>query len=214
MEKNRLMIQEQLIPRGIKDINVLDAMEKVPRHQFVPLDMQREAYEDRALPIGENQTISQPYMVAIMTELLSINKDCAVLEIGTGSGYQAAILARLAKEVYTIERIPALKNNAEKRFYELGYNNIYTKLGDGSKGWGGGMLFDRIIVTAATPTVPQVLIDQLRDLGIIVAPVGERTLQTLIILTKDTKKYGQTLNTKYHTQCVFVPLIGKYGWDI
>ncbi|MBF0473501.1 MAG: protein-L-isoaspartate(D-aspartate) O-methyltransferase [Nitrospirae bacterium] len=207
------MIHSQLISRGITDKFVLDAMDKVPRHLFVPLDLQEEAYDDRALPIGENQTISQPYMVALMTELLSLNNNCTVLEIGTGSGYQAAILAHIAFKVYTIERIPTLLQEAEKRFIDLRYNNIFTKLGDGSKGWGEGLLFDRIIITAAAPSVPQVIINQLADPGIIVAPVGERYSQSLVIITKDTKKYGNTLNTQYQTPCIFVPLIGKYGWS-
>jgi protein-L-isoaspartate(D-aspartate) O-methyltransferase len=209
MKPSIVMIQTQLTPRGIKDKNVLSAMENVPRHLFVSSDMIDQAYDDRALSIGENQTISQPYMVAKMTELLNLNSDCLVLEIGTGSGYQAAILAQIAKKVYTIERLPSLAKEAEKRFIELGYNNIYTKVSDGTLGWGEKLLFDRIIITAAAPKIPDVLIEQLKDKGIIVAPVGERFTQTLIILTKD----GETLKSEYQTPCVFVPLIGKYGWD-
>lgn len=211
------MVVTQLIPRGIKDKKVLSAMEKVPRHYFVPSDIKDQAYEDRALPIGQGQTISQPYMVALMTELLYLDSACVVLEIGTGSGYQAAVLAQIAKEVYTIERIPSLKEEAQKRFNDLGYNNIYTQHGDGTNGWDSGLrdkkIFDRIIITAAASSVPQIIIEQLRDPGIIVAPVGERTSQMLNIITKDTKKYGKTLNIEYQTPCIFVPLIGEHGWE-
>lgn len=203
-----MMVDYQLIPRGIKDERVLAAMRKVPRHLFVPEYIRHSAYEDMALPIGEDQTISQPYMVAIMTELLELKGNEKVLEIGTGSGYQAAILAELAKEVYTIERFHSLAEEARKRIRELGYDNVYIIVGDGTKGLEEKAPFDRIIVTAAAPRIPEPLINQLTEGGIIVAPVGERFSQVLI---KGRKEKGNIIE-EYHTPCVFVPLVGEYGW--
>ncbi|MCX7913077.1 MAG: protein-L-isoaspartate(D-aspartate) O-methyltransferase [Thermodesulfovibrionales bacterium] len=203
-----LMVETQLIPRGIKDKRLLDVMRKVPRHLFIPETSWDDAYEDMALPIGENQTISQPYMVAIMTELLELKGDERVLEIGTGSGYQAAILGELAGEVYTIERIEALAHKAKNRLGEMGYTNIYVVIGDGSKGLPEKSPFDRIIITAATPEIPECLKSQLAEGGIIVAPVGQRFSQILI----KAKKIKGTFKQEYHTPCIFVPLIGEYGW--
>jgi protein-L-isoaspartate(D-aspartate) O-methyltransferase len=203
-----MMVDYQLIPRGIKDQRVLAAMRKVPRHLFVPEYIRHSAYDDMALPIGEDQTISQPYMVAIMTELLELNGDEKVLEIGTGSGYQAAILAELAREVYTIERFSILAEQARKRLEELGYNNVFVVVGDGTKGLEEKAPFDRIIITAAAPKIPEPLVKQLKEDGIIVAPVGERFSQILI---KGKKKKGEIVE-EYHTPCVFVPLVGEYGW--
>jgi protein-L-isoaspartate(D-aspartate) O-methyltransferase len=211
MDDQRLrqfMVETQLIPRGIKDSRVLEAMKKVPRHLFVPETFKESAYADMALPAGEGQTISQPYMVAVMTELLELSADETVLEIGTGSGYQAAILAELAKEVYTVERIPELAAQAEKRLLNLGYKNIHVIVADGTKGLGDYGSFDRIIVTAAAPQIPQPLIDCLKEGGIIVAPVGDRFSQILV----KGKKHKNILAEQYHTPCVFVPLIGEYGW--
>lgn len=202
------MVDYQLVSRGIKDERVLAAMRKVPRHLFVPEYIRHSAYEDMALPIGENQTISQPYMVAIMTELLELQGNEKVLEIGTGSGYQAAILAELAKEVYTIERFSSLAEEARRRLIELGYDNVYVIVGDGTKGLEEKSPFDRIIVTAAAPKIPEPLINQLSENGIIVAPVGERFSQILI---KGKKEKGKLIE-EYHTPCVFVPLVGEYGW--
>ncbi|MCE5194015.1 MAG: protein-L-isoaspartate(D-aspartate) O-methyltransferase [Nitrospiraceae bacterium] len=207
-EMRKEMVDLQLILRGIKDIRVINAMRKVPRHLFVSEAIQYKAYDDIALPIGEGQTISQPYMVAAMTELLELKGDEKILEIGTGSGYQAAVLAELAKEVYTIERIPALGQKAEETFKKLKYKNIRIKIDDGTIGWKDASPFDRIIITAAAPSVPQPIVDQLSNNGIIVAPVGERFSQQLIVI----KKSGSTLAEEFHTPCVFVPLIGKYGW--
>lgn len=207
-ELRDFMVNLQLVPRGIKDKRVLDAMRKVPRHLFMPESRRFEAYEDMALPIGEDQTISQPYMVAVMTELLELKGDEKVLEIGTGSGYQAAILAELAKEVHTIDRIPALAESAGRTLRELGYENVHVRIGDGSVGLGDEAPFDAIIVTAAAPAIPAPLVDQLREGGIIVAPVGERFSQVLI---KGRKKKGAFVEEK-NTPCVFVPLIGEYGW--
>lgn len=203
------MVNTQLIPRGIKDKRVLDAMRKVPRHLFVDEDIRREAYKDCALSIGEGQTISQPYMVAIMTELLELRGSEKVLEIGTGSGYQAAVLSGLSKEVYTIERIPALAEKAKMRFSALGYRNIHASTGDGTLGLPEYAPFDRILVTAASPGVPEPYIMQLADGGIIVAPVGERFSQQLIVL----KKQKDGITEQHQTSCVFVPLVGRYGWQ-
>jgi protein-L-isoaspartate(D-aspartate) O-methyltransferase len=203
-----MMVDYQLIPRGIKDQRVLDAMRKVPRHLFVPEHIRHSAYDDMALPIGEDQTISQPYMVAIMTELLELEGNEKVLEIGTGSGYQAAILAELAKEVYTIERFSTLAEQARKRLNELGYNNVFVMVGDGTKGLEEKAPFDRIIVTAAAPKIPEPLVKQLKEGGIIVVPIGERFSQILI----KGKKEKDKIIEEYHTPCVFVPLVGEYGW--
>jgi protein-L-isoaspartate(D-aspartate) O-methyltransferase len=207
-ELRDFMVKTQLIPRGIKDERVLNAMKKVPRHLFIDESMQHKAYDDMALPIGEGQTISQPYMVAVMTQLLELKGNEKVLEIGTGSGYQAAILAELAEEVYSVERVTALAIKAEERFHSLGYNNILVKTGDGTLGWPEEAPFDRIIITAGTPKIPEPLIEQLSEKGVIIAPVGERFSQQLL---KVRKSKGKLLED-YHTPCVFVPLIGEYGW--
>lgn len=203
------MVNSQLIPRGIKNERVLSAMKKVPRHLFLDESMQYKAYDDMALSIGENQTISQPYMVAVMTELLALKGNEKVLEIGTGSGYQAAILAELAREVFTVERIAALAALAEERFRALGYANIRIKTGDGTIGWPEEAPFDRIIITAGAPAIPEPLAGQLSEGGIIIAPVGDRSSQQLI---KIKKSEGRLLK-EFHTPCVFVPLIGKYAWS-
>lgn len=203
-----LMVETQLIPRRIKDKRVLETMRKIPRHLFMPELYRDEAYEDMALPIGDEQTISQPYMVAVMTELLELDGSQKVLEIGTGSGYQAAILAELAREVYTIERIKSLGENVRDKLKEMGYDNIYVVIGDGSKGLIEKAPFDRIIITAATPKIPECLVGQLSEGGILVAPVGERFSQILI----KARKAKGILKEEYHTPCVFVPLIGEYGW--
>ena len=203
-----MMVATQLIVRGIKDPHVLDAMNKVPRHFFMPEALRERAYEDVALPIGEGQTISQPYMVAVMTELLELGGDEKVLEIGTGSGYQAALLSELAREVFTIERVPVLADESRTRLAGLGYNNVTVIAGDGSKGLEDQAPFNRIIITAAAPELPEIIVKQLEEDGIIVAPVGERFSQVLI---KGRKKKG-VLAEEFHTACIFVPLIGEYGW--
>lgn len=202
------MIEYQLRKRGIKDERVLQAFMKVPRHKFVrPQDIWR-AYDDYPLPIGYGQTISQPYMVAIMTELLELKGDEVVLEIGTGSGYQAAILAELARQVYTIERIPELARKAESVLKELGYDNVKVIVGDGSKGLPEYAPYDRIIVTAAAPKPPQPLLMQLKDNGRLVIPIGTRKLQDLVRITK----VGNEFKTENFGPCLFVPLIGEEGW--
>jgi protein-L-isoaspartate(D-aspartate) O-methyltransferase len=208
-ELREAMVRTQLVPRGIKNERVLEAMRKVPRHLFVDEPMMDRAYEDSALSIGEGQTISQPYMVAVMTELLELGGSDKVLEIGTGSGYQAAVLAELAGEVYTVERVVSLARNAEERFHSLRYNNIHVKIGDGTLGWTENSPFDRMIITAGTPEIPGPLLNQLSKDGIIIAPVGDRFSQQLLKL----RKSGGKVIEEFLTPCVFVPLIGKYGWD-
>jgi len=175
-----MMVETQLIPRGIKDERVLSAMRKVPRHLFVDASLIDRAYEDHALPIGEGQTISQPYMVAIMTELLELKGDERVLEIGTGSGYQSAILAELSFKVYSIERIEGLATRARKILDSLGYRNIEIRIANGTYGWKEESPFNGIIVTAGAPDIPETLIEQLVEGGRLVIPVGDRWSQRLI----------------------------------
>ncbi len=207
-ELRNLMVDSQLIPRGIKDPRVLGAMRKVPRHLFMDESMWHRAYEDMALPVGEGQTISQPYMVAVMTELLALKGDEKVLEIGTGSGYQAAILAELSRVVYTVERIDLLSRKAGQSLRNLGYGNIYFMVGDGTLGWPEAAPFDRILITAGAPEIPAPLVKQLAEGGIVLAPVGDRFSQQLVRVTKLKGK----LSREFHTPCVFVPLVGEYGW--
>ena len=207
--KERLaMVEVQLRRRGIREERVLAAMAKVPRHLFVPSGSQSESYEDRPLPIGDGQTISQPYMVAIMTQSLDLKGEEKVLEIGTGSGYQAAILAELSKMVFTIERIPALVQKSEKILHHLGYRNIRFQSGDGTKGWPEMAPFDGIIVTAGAPEVPKALRSQLADGGRMVIPVGPRYSQTLLIILREGNHFAE----EDTTGCVFVPLVGEFGW--
>src|SRR5512135_89980 len=185
------MVDAQLVPRGIRDRSVLNAMRTVPRHLFLEESSRYRAYDDMALPIGEDQTISQPYMVAVMTELLGLTGKEKVLEIGTGSGYQAAVLASLAKEVFTIERIVSLAEKAAHRLDALSYSNIHLKKGDGTLGWPDEAPFDSIIITAASPTIPGPLKDQITDGGIIVIPVGSRYSQQLIRIRKTTSGFEE-----------------------
>lgn len=209
IERER-MVREQIIRRGINDQRVIEAMLKVPRHIFVEEALSNRAYGDHPLPIGCGQTISQPYMVALMTQCLRLEGTERVLEIGTGSGYQAAILAEIAAKVYSIERVKPLYEKAQKILIErLKYKNIVLLVGDGSFGLSNFAPFDRIMVTAAAPDVPCPLIDQLNDPGIMVIPQGERFSQTLTIVEK---RGGQLVRTEAGG-CVFVPLIGKCGWQ-
>lgn len=201
------MIEEQLIPRGIKDEKVLEAFRRVPRQAFFPQNLRDSAYDDGAFPIGEGQTISQPYMVALMTELLDLKGNEKVLEIGTGSGYQAAILAELCKKVYTVERIKILSARAKEILEKLDYTNIEFVVKDGSEGYAKEAPYDRILVTAAAPEIPPPLVEQLAEKGKLVIPLGETHYQTLTIATKENGK----LKMESSTGCVFVPLIGKYG---
>ncbi len=189
--KREKMVEKQISSRGVADEKVLNAMLKVERHLFVPTDYMPNAYEDSPLPISEGQTISQPYIVALMTELLILDKDKKVLEIGTGSGYQAAILAELAGEVYTIELIESLGKKANELLSELNYTNIHVKIGDGHKGWPENAPFDRIIVTCSPTKIPEPLQEQLAEGGIMVIPVGEHYVQELVVITKKDGKLKQ-----------------------
>jgi len=202
------MVKHQIAARGIKDTRVLEAMLSVPRHLFVPENLANRAYDDSPLPIGDGQTISQPYMVAWMTELLEIEEGDRVLEIGTGSGYQAAILCELAGEVMSIEKYPDLARTAEKRIGALGYVNIRIRVGDGTLGWPEEAPFEGIIVTAGAPSVPQPLLEQLADGGRLVIPVGPSGMQMLNVITR----HGNDFQTRDEGTCVFVPLVGKFGW--
>ena len=199
------MVEQQLMARGIKDERVLAAMAKVPREEFVPADARAATYEDGPLPIGHGQTISQPYIVAFMTEQLRLSPTDRVLEIGTGSGYQAAILAELAGEVYTIEIVAPLAQSAEAALQRLGYKNVHVKLGDGYKGWPEHAPFDAIIVTCAPDKVPQLLTDQLKESGRMIIPVGDRFAQQLYLLEK---KNGQ-LKESVTLPVRFVPMSGE-----
>jgi protein-L-isoaspartate(D-aspartate) O-methyltransferase len=201
------MVDEQLIPRGIKNKRVLDAFYKVQRHKFIPEDVMMSAYADFPVPIGEGQTISQPYIVALMTECLDLRGEEKVLEIGTGSGYQTAILAELAKEIYSVERFKNLAESAEAVVNELGYKNIKIKVGDGTLGWPEMGPFDRIIITAASPRIPLPLTEQLKESGKLILPLGESFSQ---VLTAVEKKKGK-LESIEICGCIFVPLVGKYG---
>ncbi|MEW6101834.1 MAG: protein-L-isoaspartate(D-aspartate) O-methyltransferase [Candidatus Omnitrophota bacterium] len=202
------MVEEQLIRREIKGERVLQAFRRVERHKFVPEEFRPSSYADFPIPIGEGQTISQPYIVALMTECLALKGDEKVLEIGTGSGYQTAILAELAKEVYSIERFESLAKKAESTLNGLGYKNIKIKVGDGSLGWQEETPFDRIIITAASPRIPLPLSEQLKENGKIVVPLGETFSQVLTVAEKKESK----LESIQVCGCVFVPLVGKYGW--
>ncbi len=202
------MVEQQILARGISNPRVLDAMREIPRHLFVPQPYTSSAYTDAPLPIGDGQTISQPYIVALMTELLEPKDDDRVLEIGAGSGYQAAILAHLVRQVTTIERIHAVADLARKNIVSLGLKNVSIIVGDGTKGYRKNAPYNGIIITAATPQVPPPLIDQLDDEGILVAPVGGRNIQELITLRKH---HGRTVQSS-HGGVRFVPLIGEHGW--
>ena len=205
------MVETQLMARGIKDQRVLKAMLKVPRHLFVDEALWDRAYGDHALPIGEGQTISQPFMVAIMTELLELKGEEKVLEIGTGPGYQAAILAELCAKVCTVERIGALGMRARRILDFLGYSNVAVRTFDGTYGWRDEAPFDAIIVTAASPDIPQPLFEQLKEGGKMVIPVGDRSLQTLTVATKMP---GGKMEVGRSIGCVFVPLLGAYGFKM
>jgi protein-L-isoaspartate(D-aspartate) O-methyltransferase len=203
------MVSSQLKTRGINDESLLRAFRKVPRHIFIPPERRQEdPYGDHPVSIGSGQTISQPYMVASMTQLLNLKDTDRVLEIGTGSGYQTAILAELAKEVYTIERIGSLSRQAESCLADIGYDNIYFKVGDGSLGWKEYSPYDAIIVTCAAPLVPDTLKEQVAQDGRIAAPIGNETSQILTIVEK---KEGSFTESKIFG-CIFVPLVGRYGF--
>jgi protein-L-isoaspartate(D-aspartate) O-methyltransferase len=198
------MVETQIKARGVKDPRVLSALLKVERHRFVPKEYLNSAYSDQPLPIGEGQTISQPYIVALMTELLELKGDEKVLEVGTGSGYQAAILAELAKEVYTVEIVESLASTAKNRLLELGYQNVKVKAGDGYLGWPEAAPFDAIIVTAAPDHIPKRLLDQLKEGGRMVVPVGSYAQE----LKKIVKQSGK-IETTGIIPVVFVPMTGE-----
>ena len=208
-EKSRTrMIEEQLLPRGIEDPAVLHAMEMVPRHLFVAPALHAQAYGDFPLPIGHGQTISQPCVVALMTQLLQLTGQEKVLEIGTGCGYQSAILATLCQRVYTVERLKPLLARARRTFDQLQIYNIMSKVADGTEGWPENAPFEAIMVTAAGPQIPQPLVDQLADPGVMVLPVGDREGQTLMVV----KKKGGVVTTTAVESVRFVKLVGAHGW--
>ena len=200
----RKMVKTQIERRGIKDRRVLNALLGIPRHLFVPPHLKARAYDDGALPIGEDQTISQPYIVARMTELLALEGDERVLEVGTGSGYQAAVLAKLVREVYTIEIVPSLARQAEVRLRRMGYDNISVRLGDGYRGWAEHAPFDAVIVTAAPDHIPPKLVEQLREGGRMVIPVGtDNQTLTLLVKEKDGVREERVIAVR------FVPMTGE-----
>lgn len=202
------MVEEQIVSRGIKDPKLISAMKKIPRHLFVEEALQNQAYNDSPLPIGEKQTISQPYMVALMTEALELTGKERVLEIGSGSGYQTAILAELSSEVFSIERIRSLAIRARKLLFELGYFNVEIKIFDGTFGWFEKSPFDGIIVTAGAPDIPKPLYDQLAMGGRLVIPIGDTYSQDLFKITKTE----EGMKRENLGGCRFVKLIGRYGW--
>jgi len=202
------MVKNQIEARGVRDSRVLEAMKTVPRHEFVNESLIDQAYSDHPLPIGDQQTISQPYIVALMTEALQVDKDDRVLEIGTGSGYQAAILAQLAYRVYTIERNRNLYEMGRRILEKLGYYNVVCRYGDGTLGWKEESPFDAILVTAGAPDIPKPLVDQLGMGGRMVIPVGSSSSQQLVKLYRDEKGIHQT----ELGGCRFVKLIGQRGW--
>jgi len=204
------MVKDQLLGRDIRDKKILDVFGKVPRHRFIDPAMYDEAYGDFPVSIGKGQTISQPYMVAFMVQLLNITEGDKVLEIGTGSGYETAILAELAGEVFSVERIGILADKARHSLQDFGYKNIRIKVDDGTLGWQEFAPFNKIVVTASSLSIPSPLLDQLSKGGKMVMPVGSRFTQRLILLEKSEQ--GR-VSEKYLCGCVFVPLIGRYGWE-
>ncbi len=205
LEQRRYMVKEQIEARGIKDKQVLNAMLKVERHLFVPPNFRHLAYADRPLPIGHDQTISQPYIVALMTQALILKENEKVLEVGTGSGYQAAILAELAKEVYTVEIIEPLAKRAKSLLKQIGYENIYVRCGDGYFGWKEAAPFDAIIITCASSNIPGPLLEQLADGGRMILPVDAGWGQDLILV----RKKGEVLKKMNLGPVLFVPMTGK-----
>jgi protein-L-isoaspartate(D-aspartate) O-methyltransferase len=204
-----VMIRTQVIERGIEDQRVIEALRSVPREKFFPEQSREEAFADRAAPIGFGQTISQPYIVALMTQRLDVGPQHKVLEIGTGSGYQTAILAKLAESVYSIERVKPLLDEAWERLMDLGMRNVHFRYGDGTAGWPEEAPFDRVVITAGAPQVPmQLLLSQLKDGGMAVLPVGPEDEQMLVLVRRD----GNRLATTDISPCRFVKLIGREGW--
>lgn len=202
------MLDKQLRRRGIADVGVLAAMQKVPRHEFVPPELRGQAYEDIPLPIGSGQTISQPYIVAAMTAALRVQPGDRVLEIGTGCGYQAAVLSVLAREVFSIERRPELASSASQRLEQLGFSNVHVHCGDGSVGLPELAPFDDILVAAAAPAVPKPLLEQLAQGGRMIIPIGDADSQDLQLI----ERHGETFPSRLLEGCRFVPLVGHHGW--
>lgn len=207
-EARAAMVREQIEQRGIHDPRVLNVMSRVPRHRFVPPDLAAHAYDDGPLPIGQGQTISQPYMVAEMTNLLELNGDENVLEIGTGSGYQAAVLGAMAREVHTIELYPELARQALETLAALGFDNVFVHVGDGSFGWHPGAPYQAILVAAAAPHIPDPLIYQLDEGGRLVIPLGDRSGQYL----ERWRKLGGRIRREKLFPVAFVPFRGEHGW--
>ena len=207
-EDRRLMVESQIRKRGITDEHVLLAMATVPRHEFVPAFWINQAYADEPLPIGHGQTISQPYIVAAMVASLALTGSEIVLEIGTGCGYQAAVVSLLAREIHTVEILPDLAQSAAERLQRLGYANAHVHSGDGTLGWREFSPYDAILIAAAAPTVPEPLLQQLAEGGRLIAPVGEEDKQELQLITKRVGKFS----VKQGGPCRFVPLLGQHGW--
>jgi protein-L-isoaspartate(D-aspartate) O-methyltransferase len=203
------MVQEQLMSRGINDSRVLRAMAKVPRHRFLKSELWGEAYEDHPLPIGANQTISQPYMVALMAQALELKGTERVLEVGTGSGYLAAVLSELCADVFSVEMVQVLALKARTLLSSLGYRNVSVLVGDGTLGWEEHSPYDAVVISAAAPCIPRPLIEQLTVPGYLVFPMGEKELQTLVRIRKD--RGG--IREEYFGECQFVRLTGRYGWE-
>ncbi len=208
LARARVLLVDELRGQGIRDERVLAALGRVPRHRFVPPHLVPHAYEDRPLPIGSGQTISQPYIVALSTEALALGPGDRVLEIGTGSGYQTAILAELAGEVHTVERLPELSAGARERLAALGYRNVHFRVGDGTVGWPEAAPFDAILVTAGAPRVPRKLLEQLGPGGRMVIPVGGRWSQELTLVRREEEGFVH----ERLCPCTFVPLVGEEGW--
>jgi protein-L-isoaspartate(D-aspartate) O-methyltransferase len=208
-EERLRMVRDQVEARGVEDRRVLDAMREIPRHLFIPDEFGAAAYHDRPLPIGSGQTISQPYIVGLMTSLLELKQNDKVLEIGAGSGYQAAILSKLARSVITVERLPEIASKAKGMMQRLGISNVNVVVGDGTLGYAPDAPYDGIIITAASPDIPRPLVDQLADTGSLVAPVGPRDLQQLVRI----RKQGDRISRETFGGVVFVPLLGCHGWQ-
>jgi protein-L-isoaspartate(D-aspartate) O-methyltransferase len=203
------MVDEQVASRGVTDPGVLAAMRRVPRHRFVQEALRARAYGDHPLPIGEDQTISQPFIVGLMTSLLELTGREKVLEVGTGSGYQTAVLAAVARRVCSIERLPRLAERARALLESLGYDNVWIRVGNGALGWPDQAPFDRIIVTAGGPAIPPPLVQQLAEGGRMVLPVGSPDNQTLTVVDN----VGGEIRQRTHGECKFVKLVGKYAWE-
>jgi protein-L-isoaspartate(D-aspartate) O-methyltransferase len=207
-EARERMVEWQLRRRGIRDAGVLGVMSRIPREEFVLPESRRLAYEDEPLPIGDGQTISQPYMVAVMTAVLQLEASDKVLEIGTGCGYQAGILSCLSREVYSVEVRPDLARSAAERLERLGFANVHVLCGDGSTGWAEFAPYQAILIAAAAPSLPEPLLQQLGEGGRLVAPVGEPSHQMLVC----AKKQANAISCQWHGGCRFVPLLGRFGW--